>query len=49
MAKKKKSEKTMAEVSKGYEAFIRDKEITTNGKVLFNKILKTAVKRRGSK
>ena len=39
----------MAEVSKGYENFIRNKDTVINGKTLFNKVLKKAVKQRGSK
>lgn len=47
MAKKK--EKSMAELTKGYEKFIQGKELNPNGKKDFDKILKKAVKQRGSK
>lgn len=42
--KKSKASKTMAEVSQGYEAFISDKQILTNGNK-FNTVLKKSVKK----
>jgi len=41
---KKNTPKTMDEVSKGYEKFIQGKELNDNGRELFEKILKKAVK-----
>ncbi|MFT3909855.1 MAG: hypothetical protein QM737_10550 [Ferruginibacter sp.] len=48
MAKKKK-EITMEELTKNYSTFIKGKEINKNGKDLFDKTLKKAVKPRSSK
>lgn len=48
MAKKKK-EITMAELTKNYETFIKGKGVNKNGKELFDKTLKKAVKQRSSK
>lgn len=47
----KKKQTPMDELTKGYEKFIKGKELTPNGKELFNKTLKKASKPkpRGSK
>lgn len=51
--KKNKKQKTMLEVSKGYEDFIERQELKYNGKDKFEKTLKKAAKtkskQRGSK
>ncbi len=39
----------MEKLTAGYEDFIKGKELNPNGKKLFNKTLKKAVKPRGSK
>ncbi len=44
-----KKDKTMAEVSKNFEQFIKGKKTNKNNKPLFEKALKKAVKQRGSK
>lgn len=41
----KKKKKSMAEVSKGYEAFIEGKGLNKSGKKLFEKTLKKAAKK----
>lgn len=41
--------KTMAEVSAGYETFIKDKKVKKTGKSAFDKVIKKASKKRGSK
>ncbi len=43
MKTKSKTEKTMSEVSKGYEAFIKEKELKSNGPELFTKVIKKAI------
>lgn len=48
MAKSKK-DKTMAEVTAGYETFIKDKKVNKTGDKKFEKVLKAATKPRGSK
>lgn len=48
MSKKKKI-KSMAELTAGYDDFIKGKELKSNGKKLFEKTLKKAAKPRGSK
>lgn len=48
MAKSKK-DKTMAEVTAGYETFIKDKKVNKTGGKKFEKVLKSATKQRGSK
>ena len=49
----KKKNKSMNEVSKSYETFIKGKELNSNGAELFNKVIKKTVKpktkQRGSK
>ena len=45
----KKKVKSMKELTAGYEKFIKGKETNSNGKALFDKALKKAVKPRGSK
>jgi len=40
--KKNKKEKSMAEVSAGYEDFIKKQELKYNGDKLFNKVIKKA-------
>jgi hypothetical protein len=47
--KNKKKEKTMAELTAGYSSFIKGKKTNPNGKDLFDKVLKKAVKQRSSK
>lgn len=44
-----KKDKTMAEVSAGYETFIKDKKVKSVGKKVFQKTIKAASKPRGSK
>ena len=44
-----KKVKTMAEVSAGYETFIKDKKVKITGKKIFDKTIKAATKQRGSK
>lgn len=46
-----KKDKTMNEVTKGYEEFMKGKELTENGRELFSKAIKkaTKIKQRGSK
>ena len=44
-----KKNKTMAEVSAGYETFIKDKKVNKTGGKKFDKVLKAATKQRGSK
>ena len=44
MPAKRKSQKTMNEVSSGYEAFISGKKILDNNGQLFDKVLKKASK-----
>lgn len=46
---KKKNQKTMAEVSAGYEKFIKGKELNKYGKTEFEKVLKKAAKPRSVK
>jgi len=50
---KNKKNRTMMDVTKGYEAFIKRKELNSNGTELFNKVLRKAAtpkpKQRGSK
>ena len=45
----KKKEKTMAELTAAYKNFIKGKSVNKNGKELFDKVLKKAVKPRSSK
>lgn len=48
---KKAKPKTMIEITKGYEAFVKGKEIIVNKPKLFEKVIKKAVapkKQRGS-
>jgi hypothetical protein len=40
----KKKDKTMLEVTKGYEDFIKGKETNKNGQMIFNKVIKKAAK-----
>jgi hypothetical protein len=49
--KSKKKEKTMDEVTSGYDEFIRDKKVNKKGKNDFEKALKKAIKKKqpGSK
>lgn len=47
--KVKKKDMTMEEVTAGYEKFIKGKKLNHNGKELFEKAVKKAVKQRGSK
>lgn len=42
MAKAAKENKTMAEVSAGYEAFIKGKSVKATGKKAFDKVIKKA-------
>lgn len=49
MAKLVKNVKTMAEVSAGYEAFIKGKKVKKTAKKAFDKVIKVAAKPRGSK
>lgn len=53
MEKKKKSkkDKTMDELTKGYEEFIKNKKVNKKGKNEFDKVLKKAIKKKqpGSK
>jgi len=51
MAKKKKKDRTMEEVTVGYEEFMKGKELNHNGFSLFEKTIKKAAttKKRGSK
>lgn len=49
MKDKDKKAKTMAEVSAGYERFIKGKELNKNGKAVFEGVLKKAVKPRSAK
>lgn len=44
-----KKDKSMAEVSAGYETFIKGKKVKTAGKKAFDKAIKSASKPRGSK
>ncbi len=46
---KKKKDMTMDEVTAGYSKFIKGKQVNSNGKKLFDSVLKKAVKQRGSK
>ena len=46
---KAKNKKSMIEITKGYEAFIKGKKVNANGKELFDKTLKKFVKQRDSK
>jgi hypothetical protein len=39
-----KKYKTMAEITKDYEPYIKGKELNNNGSVLFNKIIKKSSK-----
>jgi hypothetical protein len=48
MAKSKK-DKTMADVTAGYETFIKDKKVNKTGGKKFEKAVKSAAKQRGSK
>lgn len=41
---KKSKQKSMAELTEGYEEFIKGKELNKNGKELFNKTIKKAAK-----
>ena len=43
MAKKKKEPTPMEKLTAGYEKFIKGKEVNTNGRELFNKVIKKAV------
>lgn len=45
MANKKK-DKTMDEVSKGYEEFIKGRKVKPNGKNSFDKAIKKAIKQK---
>lgn len=44
-----KKEKTMLDVSAGYETFIKDKKVKPSAKKAFDKTIKAATKPRGSK
>lgn len=46
---KKKKDMTMEEVTAGYSKFIKGKKTSKNGKNLFDKALKKAVKPRSAK
>ena len=45
----KKKHKTIEELTAGYANFIKGKKVNSNGKELFDKVVKKAVKQRGSK
>lgn len=49
MPKKKKPVTDMATLTKGYEKFIKGKELNKDGKQLFAKALSGAVKQRAAK
>lgn len=40
----KKKNRTIADITKGYEKFINGKELNSNGSKLFNKVIKNAAK-----
>lgn len=44
-----KKEKKMAEVSKGFEAFIKGKKLNSKGAELFEKVIKKAAKPKSKK
>lgn len=41
---KKKKKTPMEKLTKGYEEFIKDKEVIKEGEIIFKKVLKKAVK-----
>ncbi len=45
----KRKFKTMDELTENYEKFVKNIQINKNGRQLFSKVLKKAVKQRGSK
>ena len=47
--KTKKKDMTMEQVTAGYADFIKGKKLKSNGKQIFDKTLKKAVKQRDSK
>lgn len=47
--KKRDKEIPIEQLTAGYETFIKDKKVNSNGKSLFIKTLKKAIKQRGSK
>ena len=46
MPKKKKTSTPMEELTKNYEKFIKGKELTDNGKEVFEKVVKKIVKKK---
>ncbi len=49
MKSKKKEKLTMVEVTKGYEVFIKRKEVNNNSKELFNRVIEKAAKTKTKK
>ncbi len=39
-----KEKLSMVEITKGYEKFIKEKEVSNNGRELFDKVIKKSVK-----
>ena len=49
MKQKKNKKLTMERLTNGYEQFMRGKNVNNNGKKIFEKTIKRAIKPRGSK
>ena len=49
MSKNTKDKISMANLTKGYESFIKKNKAKSNGKKMFEKTMKKAIKQRGSK